>query len=371
MAEVTQVREAMIVAGGAGRRLWPLTRDTPKPLVEFCGAPFLVGVVRRLAAVGVERVLLVVGASTSPFAALDAEAERLGVRIEAVAEPEPLDTAGGVRSALDRVSGPFFVLNGDILTDLDLAALAAAHRESGAVATLALTRVDDPSSFGVCITQGSRITSFVEKPSPGEAGGHDTVNAGTYVLEPAVLASFDSGPLSFERDVFPGLLSAGHHLGAYVSPAPWADLGTPRRFLAGQRLVLDGEVVWPTTAGLARHSRGVLVGEAVEVAGSARLVGPCLLGDGAHVGAGATVGPYAVIGADARVGVGAVVRQAALGSGVHVGDSSHLEEAIVGPRAYLGTDTRLGGFALVAADERLAAGTTLVAGEHVPAGSRG
>jgi mannose-1-phosphate guanylyltransferase len=160
-----RVREAMIVAGGAGTRLLPLTATTPKPLLPFCGAPFLEGVIRRLAAVGVERVLLVVGADTAPFAALTASARRAGVEVEAVPEPEPLDTAGGVRSVLDQVTGTFLVLNGDILTDVDLAAAIAAHEAAGADGTLVLTRVEDTSTFGVCVREGTRIVDFVEKPA--------------------------------------------------------------------------------------------------------------------------------------------------------------------------------------------------------------
>ncbi|MEX2328654.1 MAG: nucleotidyltransferase family protein, partial [Nitriliruptoraceae bacterium] len=241
------VREAMIVAGGAGTRLRPLTAVTPKPLLEFCGEPFLLGVIRRLAAVGVQRVLLIVGADTQPFEVLSDATADLAVEIELVPEPVPLDTAGGVRSALDRVSGTFLVLNGDVLTDLDLTALVGHHRARGSAVTIALTRVEDTSTYGVCVLEDGRVVGFVEKPRAGELPGHDTVNAGTYVIEPSALECLPAGPLSFERTVFPDLVAAGAPVEGFVTDAVWADLGTPQRMLGGHRLVLDGAMQWPGT----------------------------------------------------------------------------------------------------------------------------
>lgn len=240
------VNTAMIIAGGAGTRLRPLTATTPKPMLPLCGAPFLTGMIARLGAQGVARVRLVVGADTAPFEPLRVEAARHGVTVEMVPEPEPLDTAGGVRSACDDLDEPFLVCNGDILTDVDVAAAAEAHRAAGAAATIVCTRVDDPSSYGVAVREGSRIVRFVEKPEPGALPGHDTVNAGTYVLDPEALREFPTGPLSFEREVFPTLLQQGARVEGFVDQGRvWADLGTPTRLLRGQRLVLDRALAWP------------------------------------------------------------------------------------------------------------------------------
>ncbi len=242
------VEDALIVAGGAGTRLWPLTAATPKPLLPFCGAPFLTGVLRRLADVGVRRVWLVVGADPSPFEVLRPRAVQLGIDLVAVPEPTPLDTAGGVREAIEHIEATCLVLNGDILTDVDLAAAVATHRDAGAAATLVLTRVADTSSYGVCVREGTRIVGFVEKPAPGELPGQDAVNAGTYVLEPAAMRRFPRGRLSFERTVFPELVAAGAHVEGVASTAVWADLGTRTRYLDGHRLALDGDLDWPTLA---------------------------------------------------------------------------------------------------------------------------
>jgi mannose-1-phosphate guanylyltransferase len=335
------VREAMIIAGGKGTRLRPLTLTTPKPLLPLCGEPFLSGVIRSLATIGVERVLLVVGAVTEPFESLRDDAAAVGVVVEIVPEPTPLDTAGGVRAALDQVTGTFLVLNGDILTGLDLTDLVAQHRSSGAAATLALTRVEDTSSFGVCVLDGQRIVDFVEKPEPGSLPGQDAVNAGTYVLEPEAMRRFAPGSLSFERTVFPELVAAGEHVHGVVSAAVWADLGTPERFLDGHRLVMDGAVPWPVTVEPLHDTASARRRSDIEVAASATIDGPVLLLPGAHVGTNARVGPYVVVGHGSRIGDGAQLRDTILFDGVEVGARARATGCLVGHRAIIGPGVEL------------------------------
>lgn len=312
--------DAVIVAGGRGTRLQPLTHDTPKPLVEFCGEPFLTGVLRRLAAAGVQRVLLVVGAETEPFEVLRPTAAALGLELEAVPEPEPLDTAGGVRSVAERLRAPTLVCNGDILTDIDLPALVAHHAERGATATISLTRVQDTSSYGVCVREGTRITDFVEKPAPGELPGQDTINAGTYVLDPEALLRFEPGRLSFERAVFPQLLADGEHLEGFVWEGAWADLGTPERWREGTRMALDGELHWPGVEAVAAAADGVRIAPGAQVPSSVGVTGPVLVLDGAVVAAEAHLGPHVVLGAEARVGAGSRLTDTVLGSRTELGD---------------------------------------------------
>jgi mannose-1-phosphate guanylyltransferase len=352
------VREALIVAGGAGTRLRPLTATTPKPLLPFCGEPFLAGVLARLATIGIERVLLVVGADPSPFARLRPYADTLGIRLDAVPEPEPLDTAGGVRAALDQVSGTFLVLNGDILTDVDLAAAVTAHRRASAAATLTLTRVEDTSSFGVCVLEGTRVTDFVEKPAPGTLPGQDAINAGTYVLEPGALAGFAPGRLSFERDVFPTLVADGHHVEGHVSDAVWADLGTPDRFLDGHRLALDGLLRWPALDAVPADADGVRVAPDAHVETGAELVGPVLIASGARIDAGAVIGPHAVVGSSGHVAAGARVVDSVLA------DATVLGANVVARRLLTGVGVR------VAAGAELGTGVVLGDGVNVASGDR-
>ena len=359
---MSAVREAMIVAGGAGTRLAPLTDTTPKPLLPLVGVPFLTGMIRRLASVGIERVLLVVGPDPAPFAILDEDASAVGVTVEVVPEPSPLDTAGGVRGAIDRVTGTFLVLNGDVLTGLDLEALVAQHRDQGALATLALTRVDDPSTFGVCVLEGERIVDFVEKPPPGSLPGHDTVNGGTYVLEPEALVRFPEGALSFEREVFPGLVADGAVVGGMVSDAVWADLGTPERYLHGHRLVLDGEVAWPSVGpGDRRH-----LGVDVEVAGSATVREPVWVGPGTRIADEAIVGPYAVLGAGCQVHERAEVSGAVLHDEVLVERRCRVLGAVIGARVRIGEGARVGARALIGAGFELGPGDVVLEGDRRP-----
>lgn len=363
---MTPVRDAMIVAGGAGTRLRPLTETTPKPLLPFCGAPFLSGVIRRLAMVGVDRVLLVVGADTAPFERLRDDALAHGVELAMVPEPTPLDTAGGVRAALDQVRGTFLVLNGDILTDVDLRAVTATHARAGAAATLVLTRVVDTSSYGVCVRDGTRIVDFVEKPAPGTLPGQDTINAGTYVLQPEALARFPQGRLSFERTVFPDLVAAGEHVEGHVDAGVWADLGTPERFRFGHRLALDGALAWPPLADVPATADGVHRATDVELAPDAVVTGPVLLLAGVRVAAGARIGPHVVLGAGATVGAGAEVVDTVAFDRARIGAGARVGGALLGTAATIGDDATVPADVVLGDAAHVAAGTVLAAGARVP-----
>ena len=361
---MSEVTDAMIVAGGAGTRLRPLTRTTPKPLLPFCGAPFLTGVIRWLAAVGVRRVLLIVGDDTAPFEILHEDARRVGVTVEAVPEPEPLDTAGGVREAVERVDGTFLVLNGDILTDVDVQGAIAAHRRAHAAATLVLTRVEDTSTFGVAVRDGGRIERFVEKPAPGTLPGHDTVNAGTYVLEPEAVARFPRGRLSFEREVFPGLLEQGAHVEGWVGEGVWADLGTPERFLAGHRAALDGALRWPALEQLPQPRPGRWQHASAKISPHATIVEPVLLGPDVRIEAGARIGPHVVLGAGTEVGAEAGLRDSVLFDGVRVCPWVRADGALVGHHARLGPE------ALLEREVVVGDRVDIDAGAHLAGGSR-
>lgn len=326
--------EAVVLAGGRGTRLRPLTEHVPKPLLPFMGEPYAQGLLRKLVAAGATRATFLVGQDAAPWSPLYDLGIEVGIAVDVVTEEAALDTAGAARRLLQRPGfgadgAPVLVLNGDILTDLDLDALLDAHRDAVATATIALTPVQDTSAFGVVVLDAEdRVEAFVEKPAPGTLSA-DTVNAGTYVLSPAVFAGFPGdGPLSFERDVFPGLVAAGARVLGFRDDAFWADLGTPRRYLDGHRAVLDGRCAWPVAPGMRRPAEAVAVHSSAEV-GDAVLEPGVVIGPRCRVGDGARLAD-AVLHDDVVVGAGARVSGAILGRGVHIAAG-----ATVGPDAVL------------------------------------
>jgi mannose-1-phosphate guanylyltransferase len=257
---------AVVLVGGFGTRLRPLTNRTPKAMLPVANRPFLERQLEHLASHGVDRVILACGYRP------DALRAHFGDRVQYVVEDDPLGTAGAIAHAARGISETFVACNGDVLTDLDLTALVALHRERGARLTLALHPVDDPSRYGVVETSGDgAVTRFVEKPPPGGAGAN-TINAGTYVIEPEVLAGVSPGrAVSIEHEVFPALIGRG--LYALVHPGRWIDIGTPQSYLAANVELTPPE-------GLVDPSARIEAGARI----TRSVVGP-----GAHVGAGAAV----------------------------------------------------------------------------------
>jgi mannose-1-phosphate guanylyltransferase len=280
---------AVLLVGGAGTRLRPLTEWLPKPMLPIANRPFLEHQIEHLAGHGVDDVILSCGYLPDPIR------EHFGDRLRYAVEPEPLGTGGAIRFAADGIGETFLVCNGDVLTDLDVGALVDQHRDRGAAATIALHRVDDPSAYGLVRTDpDGRVTAFVEKPPPGEADV-DTINAGTYVLEPAVLELIEPGrAVSVEREVFPRLIGRG--LYAQVGSGRWRDIGTPDSYLA---------------ANLEQMPPGGLVDPAADVDPSANVT-ESVVGAAARIGAGARIDRSVVL-PDARVPEGAQFEHAVVG----------------------------------------------------------
>jgi NDP-sugar pyrophosphorylase family protein len=218
----------------------------------------------------------------------------------------------------------------------------------------------------VIVREGSRITRFVEKPEPGSLPGQDTVNAGTYVLEPEAIARFPQGRLSFEREVFPGLLEQGAHLEGWVGEGVWADLGTPERFLAGHRLALDGRLEWPSLEEVEQVAPGRWQHPSADVDPGARIRGPVLLAAGTQVGQGATVGPYAVLGEGTHVGEGAMVTDSVVFDHVRLAGGAQANGALIGHHACLGCEALVEPGTVVGDECHVPAGTRLAAGTRYP-----
>ena len=349
---------AIVLVGGEGTRLRPLTYTTPKQLLPVVEVPMLERVVSRLAEHGVSEVVLSLGYQPDAFLAAYPEGTVAGARLRYAVEPEPLDTAGAVRFAAEAcsVSETFLVVNGDVLTDLDVSALVAFHRSHGALATIALTPVEDPSRFGVVPTDADgRVTAFVEKPPPGEAPT-DRINAGTYVLEPEVVGRIPAGRrVSIERETFP-LLVADGAVFALADEAYWLDTGTPEAYLQANEDVLGGRRGSPPAPGACRLAEGVwgLGTPAVE----GEVLPASLVGDGARVAHGATV-RASVVGAGSTVETEALVEQSVMLPGARIAAGAVVRGSIVGRGAVVGAGavveqtSVLGDDALVEAGARL------------------
>ena len=304
--------KAIVLVGGFGTRLRPLTLATPKQMLPVVGIPMIERVVRSLGEGGVTDAILSLGYRPDAFLEAYPDDTCAGVRLHYAVEPEPLDTAGAVRFAAIEagVDARFIVVNGDVLTDLDLGAVWKTHVESGAEATIALTSVDDPSRYGVVpIDEEGRVEAFIEKPPMHEAPTN-WINAGTYVLEPSVIERIPSGrKVSIERETFPQLVTDAS-LYAYQSTAYWVDAGTPATYLQVQLDCIDGlrgsiERAVHTSARIAEDARidhaVIMAGATVEA--GAQIVGSVVL-PGAFVGAGASV-LGSIVGERSRIGAGA------------------------------------------------------------------
>jgi NDP-sugar pyrophosphorylase family protein len=346
--------QAVILVGGEGTRLRPLTLTIPKQMLPVAEVPMIERVVAHLASHGVTDVVLSLGYRPDAFIAAYPDSRCGGATLTYVVEPEPLDTAGAIRFAATaaRVQSTFLVFNGDVLTDLDITALLAFHRQRGGEATIALTPVEDPSAFGV-VTAGpdGRVEAFIEKPPPGTAPTN-LINAGTYVLEPSVLERIPGDRrVNIERETFPALVEDGQ-LYAMASAGYWLDVGTPERYLAANGDLLDGTRPGPPVPGARERAGGawVLGGAVIDgkVAGS-------LVGRDAQVAEGAIV-EGAVIGRGATVGRGAIVRRSVLLPGARVGEGAEVTESVVGPDATVGPRAQLRAFSVVGAGVAVEAG---------------
>jgi mannose-1-phosphate guanylyltransferase len=312
---------AVVLVGGFGTRLRPLTLRTPKQMLPVVHRPMIERVVEHLARHGITEAVLALGYRPDTFQAAYPDGRCAGVTLHYAIEPEPRDTAGAIRFAANDagIAERFLVLNGDILTDLDIDALVAAHERSGAEGTIALHRVDDPSGFGVVPTDDAGcVTAFIEKPPRHEAPT-DLINAGTYVLEASVLDRIEPDvPVNVERVTFPAMV-ADRSLYAVDGDTYWVDAGTPATYLAANLDLIRG-VRGPAEAGVHPDA---------EVDGA---VAGAVVGPGAQVGAGAIVSG-AVVLSGAVIGTGALVRDAIIGARARVGDG-----AVVDGGAVLGDD---------------------------------
>ncbi len=334
------MKGAMLV-GGFGTRLRPLTVTTPKPMLPLVNMPFLEIELLHLKEYGVDEVVLSTGYLPEVFDEYFGDGSSLGMKLVHVTEDEPLGTCGAIKN-VERHLGdePVIVCNGDILTDLDIGALVQYHKDKGAVVTITLTPVEDPTAYGlVPLDDDGRIKEFVEKPSWDQVVTN-LINAGTYVLDPKVLKDVPPGVnYSFERQLFPDLLRQGEALYGFPSDCYWLDLGTPEKYLSAHHDILDGQVRVPL-AGADRGDR-VFLGEGVLIDETAHVYGPLLAGDGVRIGAGARVGDRTCLGSGVSIESGARVEGSVVLDEAVIGEHCVVEQSIIGRGTRLGPDVHV------------------------------
>jgi len=374
--------QALILAGGEGTRLQPLTLTMPKPAIQLVDRPFLRYMLDWLGRHGVEDVIVASGFGADVLRGALGDGDGDGPRISYIEETDPLGTGGPLRHAAERgaLDERFLVLNGDILTDIDLGELMRAHDETGAAATLALYPVDDPSAYGLVRRAGGPkdagdsaeaatgdVLEFLEKPDSGDVGTNE-ISTGVYVMERRVVELIAPGRMvSIEREVFPRLVGDGlygHRLDGY-----WMDIGTPERYLQASWDILEGRV--HTDAGARLDGAGLLVEDDGGVDPATTVRPPALVETDVTAGAEASIGPRAVIARGTHLGEGAVVSgsvilpRSRIGSGATVTGSIIAPDVRIGERARVGPGAVIGEGAQVDAGAELGEGARLAPGELV------
>ena len=335
--------EAVLLVGGQGTRLRPLTMETPKPMLPVAGVPVTEHQIARAREAGVTRIVLGTSYRAEVFEEYFGNGSRFGVELVYVTEEEPLGTGGAIRNVASHLQSgpddPVLIFNGDVLTGVDLRGLISRHTSDDCAVTLYLTRVADPRAYGLVPTDSQGwVTQFLEKPTTPEEIVTDQINAGAYVFRRSVIDQIPAGRVvSVERDVFPTLIADGARVAGYVDEGYWLDLGTPMDFVRGSCDLVLGIAPSPAVPGP--------IGESLVLAG-ARVGAGAVIAHGSVVGAGAVVESGAVVDgsvvmADAYIAAGAKVYGSVIAHGAHVSHDASLRGVVVGPRAVIGAFNEL------------------------------
>ena len=336
MTVATPQVDAVILVGGKGTRLRPLTLSAPKPLLPTAGLPFLTHLLSRIAAAGIEHVILGTSYHPAAFEKEFGDGSQLGLQIEYVPEQHPLGTGGAIANVASRLRhDTAMIFNGDVLSGADLGQLLDYHREQQADLTLHLVRVADPRAFGCVPTENGRVTAFLEKT---EDPPTDQINAGCYVFSREIIDRIPHGrEVSVEREVFPALLTEGVKVCGYVDASYWRDMGTPEDFVRGSADLVRGIAPSPALGG---HRGEHLVHEGAAVSPGALLIGGTVVGRGAEIGPGARL-DGAVIFDGVRIEAGSVIERSIVGFGARIGPRALIRDGVIGDGANVGARCEL------------------------------
>jgi len=357
--------KAVILVGGLGTRLRPLTINTPKAMVPVLNTPFLEYVIRRLRQHNVREIVLALSHLAQPIEDYFGTGSRLGIRLNYIFEETPLGTAGAVKNAENFLDETFLVLNGDIFTDLDLTAMMDFHSKSRSKATIALTPVDDPTSYGLIETDAKgRVTRFLEKPSWKQVTTN-MINAGTYILEPDVMSHVPpQTKFSFEREVFPPLLEQGEPIYAYPSSCYWMDIGTPEKYHQLNQDLLSGK------SNQYHSVEQVVIGEQDNIHPTAQVTGPAVIGSNCTMGQKARLSGPVVTGSGCIILENSIIKESIIWHDVKIEPGAQVSHSIIANNCRLGAgsiieDSVLGDNVTVSSGHRLEPGSKIWPGTAV------
>jgi mannose-1-phosphate guanylyltransferase len=356
--------KAVILVGGEGTRLRPLTCNTTKAMVPILNTPLLEYVLRYLKGHGIKDIILTMSYLPDQIQAQLGDGSKLGVNLSYVIEEQPLGTGGAIKNVEAHLAEPFFVLNGDVLTTIDLTAMMSHHRQVKPRVSIALTPVDNPTIYGVVETDhNNKVERFVEKPAPDEVTTN-MINAGIYIIDPAVLGYIPPATFSMvERQLFPLLLEKGEPMLAYPSDSYWLDIGTPEKYLKANHDLLSGQA--PALAAYREDFDPAVRVRGSNIDPTAEIEGPVLIGEGCTLAKRAVVKGPAVLGPRCEIAEGACVEGAVLWQGVKVGKGALLRNCIVVSNCRIGEESQvldncvLGDNVVVGKNKKLAPGTKI------------
>lgn len=326
-SELSNIK-AVILVGGLGTRLQPLTNHIPKSVVPVLNRPFMEHIFAYLKSHGIEHIILTVNYLPEKIREYFGDGSQSGVRLTYCYEVEPMGTAGAVKNACEYLDNTFLVLNGDVFTDLDLTDLIACHRDNKSRTTISLLWVENPSAFGVVETDASkRVLDFIEKPPPGEETTN-WINAGIYVIEPEILDYIpEKTHHMFERGLFPRIVSEGEPVFGYEFQGYWMDTGTLEYYHSLNRALLSGKTCSPLIGDM--DGRGITLGENVILDPSVVITPPVLIGDNCRIGSGVVISGPLVIGEGSVLETGALVEDSVIWDNVTVGSGATVSRSII------------------------------------------
>lgn len=334
--------KAIILVGGEGTRLRPLTYSTVKAMVPVLNKPFIEYVIRHLVSHNVTEVILALGYRPDAITSYFTDVRQLDARLVYNVEARPLGTAGAVKNAERYIGETFFVLNGDIFTDINLVDMLQFHKNKGAKVTIALTPVEDPSRFGVVETDSQkRVMRFIEKPKPGQSTSN-MINAGIYIIESDILRRIPTGKyIMFEHDIFPALLAEGEPVFGYETSAYWIDMGTPEQYLQ-----LNRDLMFGKSTQVQFKPQDICIDEQSSVHPDARLTAPVLIGRDCIINHGVWLKGPVVIGAGCRIHDGAIIENCVLWRDVTIGAQVSLRDCIVASNNHIDDKAHIEGAAI-------------------------